>query len=189
MQTNQNNNKPKNSFTWICLTIIGTLLIQACTAPVNTRPTPNLPTPEPVADVELPWQPLYELVDQELQEKLSLALESKPHWKKLVDRKKLAVGVIDMSTTPPRFARVNGNVMMYAASLPKIAIMFAAYASFEDGSLIETPEIHADLVDMIRVSSNTSATRVLNLVGIEKVEQQFVTLLNCRTITLNLKKL
>lgn len=169
MPTNKNN-KAKRYLAWGCLVLIGVFLIQACSARITSREATKATAPE-VIPIELPWQPLYELVDSELQEKLALALDSQPHWKKLIERKKLAVGVIDMSSTPPRFARVNGNVMMYAASLPKIAIMFAAYASFEDGSLMETPEIHADLVDMIRVSSNVSATRVLNLVGIEKVEQ------------------
>jgi beta-lactamase class A len=60
--------------------------------------------------------------------------------------------------------------MMYAASLPKIAILLAAYASFEDGSLAETDAYHTDLTDMIRVSSNGAATRMLDAVGMAKLE-------------------
>jgi beta-lactamase class A len=116
------------------------------------------------------WQPLYNLVDPGLQGRLEAALTANDAWQKLVKRKKLAVCVVDLSENPPQFARVNGNTMMYAASLPKIAILLAAYASFEDGSLLETPELHADLIDMIRVSSNAAASRVAEKVTLAKIE-------------------
>ena len=122
-----------------------------------------------VADEE--WRPLYERVDAEFQSDLEAAIRANPQWQRLVDRKRLAVAVVDLGTEVPEFARVNGNQMMYAASLPKIAILLAAYVSFEDGSLAETPEIRQDLDDMIRVSSNAAATRVLDAVGMQKLEQ------------------
>ncbi|MGB5344930.1 MAG: serine hydrolase [Woeseia sp.] len=117
------------------------------------------------------WTPLYENVDPELQAGLEKRLNQNPEWARLIKRKKMAIGLIDMSTTRPRFARVNGNEMMYAASLPKIAILLAVYASFEDGSLQETDEVHDLLGKMIRVSSNSAATAALDLVGMDKVQQ------------------
>jgi beta-lactamase class A len=117
------------------------------------------------------WQPLYERVDRGLQQQLEQRLNANPEWRRLIERRKLAVGVVDLSASPPRFARVNGNQMMYAASLPKIAILLTAYASFEDGSLAETAAIHQDLQDMIRVSNNAAATRTLDAVGMDKIEQ------------------
>lgn len=117
------------------------------------------------------WRPLYERVDVELQAQLERGLAGVPEWQRLIQRRKLAVAVVDLSARVPRFARVNGNQMMYAASLPKIAILLTAYVSFEDGSLKETPAMHKDLEDMIRVSSNAAATRVLDAVGMRKVEQ------------------
>lgn len=117
------------------------------------------------------WKPLYDLVDPGLQAGLERALNANPQWQRLIQRRRLAVAVVDLSPDEPRFARVNGNQMMYAASLPKIAILLTAYASFEDGSLAETAEIHQDLADMIRVSSNAAATRVLDAVGMQKIEQ------------------
>lgn len=138
-------------------------------AEISAQPVPQLMA------VTLPpiegWRPLYDRFDAGLQNQLERTLNANPQWQRLIQRKKLAVAVVDLSTPVPRFARVNGNQMMYAASLPKIAIMLTAYASFEDGSLAETPEIHQDLADMIRVSSNTAATRVLDAVGMRKVEQ------------------
>ena len=109
-------------------------------------------------------------MDKDLQQGLETSLKSSG-WDALVRRKKLAVCAVDLSSTPPRFARVNGNVMMYAASLPKIVIMLAVYASFEDGSLEESAEIHQDLNSMIRVSSNQAATRLLDAVGLPKLRK------------------
>jgi beta-lactamase class A len=54
--------------------------------------------------------------------------------------------------------------------LPKIAILLSAYASFEDGSLPETDSAHEDLRNMIRVSSNEAATRMIDSVGMPKIE-------------------
>ena len=116
------------------------------------------------------WQPLYNRVDAQFQAALEERLNANPEWKKLIRNKKMAIGVVDMNGEVPRFARVNGNQMMYAASLPKIAIMLAAYVSFEDGSLQETPEIEKDLADMIRVSSNSAATRMIDRIGMGKIQ-------------------
>jgi len=116
------------------------------------------------------WVPLYESVDAGLQKRLEDRLNTNPEWARLIARKKMAVGLVDMSHEKPRFARVNGNQMMYAASLPKIAILLSAYVSFEDGSLPETDTYHKDLADMIRVSSNSAATRMIDAIGMEKIQ-------------------
>jgi beta-lactamase class A len=117
------------------------------------------------------WQPLYDRVDPVFQAKFERRLNANPEWRRLMQRRKLAVGVVDLRPDIPKYARVNGNQMMYAASLPKIAILLTAYVSFEDGSLPETPAIHEDLQAMIRVSSNAAATRSLDAVGMAKIEQ------------------
>lgn len=115
---------------------------------------------------------LYDWIDEALQTELARQLDAKQEWRRLVRAEKLALGVVDLSDPArPRFARINGNTMMYAASLPKIAILLAAYQSFEDGSLEETPEVAADLAAMIRVSSNTAATAMIDRLGFEKIEQ------------------
>jgi len=116
------------------------------------------------------WKPLYDRVDPDLQARLEARLNQNPEWAKLIKDGKMAVGLVDLSQTPPRFARVNGNKMMYAASLPKIAILLTVYVSFEDGSLQETEAVHQDLADMIRVSSNAAASRLIQLVGMKKIQ-------------------
>lgn len=116
------------------------------------------------------WQPLYAQVDSSLQAAMEKRLNANPEWARLIRGKKMAIGLVDLSGDEPRFARVNGNHMMYAASLPKIAILLGAYVSFEDGSLAETDEVHADLADMIRVSSNAAATRLIDRIGMKKIQ-------------------
>ncbi|MDX1431471.1 MAG: serine hydrolase [Gammaproteobacteria bacterium] len=117
------------------------------------------------------WRTLATYRDAELTAKLDKALRARRAWSRLVDQRRLAVAVVDLNGVEPRFASVNGNVMMYAASLPKIAILLAAYQCFEDGVLAETPEIHEDLGEMIRTSSNSAATRMIDRIGMRKIEQ------------------
>ena len=65
----------------------------------------------------------------------------------------MSVGLVDLSNPKaPRFAQVNGDTMMYGASLPKLMVLLAAFQGFEDGTLKETPEVHRDLIEMIRRS-------------------------------------
>ena len=93
-------------------------------------------------------------------------------WQELIDQQKMAVGLVDLSNpTTPRFARVNGNTMMYAASLPKIAVLLASFQDFEEGSLTETPQIRADLIEMIRRSDNFAASRMIARIGLQKIER------------------
>lgn len=117
------------------------------------------------------WRSLMSYRDPALTAALEGALRERDGWDALIDQHRLAVAVVDMNGVEPRFASVNGDVMMYAASLPKIAILLAAYQCFEDGLLDETPEVHKDLGEMIRKSSNGAATRMINRIGMRKIEE------------------
>ena len=65
----------------------------------------------------------------------------------------------------PRVAEVNGDRMFYAASLPKIAILLGAMVQVERGRMRLDEPTRNSLTQMIRVSSNVEATRMLNRVG------------------------
>jgi len=83
-------------------------------------------------------------------------------------QKKLAITLIDITDTDhPRVASVNGDTMMYAASLPKIAILLGAFERIERGDMLLDDELRDQLTQMIRYSSNKAATEVLNRVGKE----------------------
>lgn len=141
------------------------------TRPLTAQPAPAAAAPElPVAVPDEQWTPLYDRVDPALQEALGRALDRNPARRALIRKRLLAVGVVDLTDPArPRFARVNGNVMMYAASLPKIAVLLTAYQAFEDGVLEETPEVHEDLGAMIRISSNEAATAVIDRLGFDHI--------------------
>ena len=94
-----------------------------------------------------------------------------PEWKNLIKQHKMAVGVIDLSNPEDaKYAGVNGNQMMYAASLPKIAILLSAMDAIDKGELKETPEVTKDLKLMISVSDNQASTRMIDRLGYKKIE-------------------
>jgi len=108
-------------------------------------------------------------IDPALQEQLE-TLISKKGLQKAVGQERLAIALVDITDAKkPRMAAINGDVMKYAASLPKIAILLTAFVQIEQGKLELDEKLEADLTDMIRHSSNTAATRVLELVGREEV--------------------
>jgi beta-lactamase class A len=90
---------------------------------------------------------------------------------KAAQRGKLAIALVDITDEQhPRLASINGHNMMYAASLPKIAILLGAFARIERGDMQLDEKTRATLVQMIRYSSNRAATEMLNRVG-----KQFLT--------------
>jgi beta-lactamase class A len=85
---------------------------------------------------------------------------------KAVDAGRLALALVDL-TAPgrPRLAMLNGDKMIYAASLPKIAILLGAFVEAERGRLpLDSRHLDA-ITQMVRFSNNEDATRVLGWVG------------------------
>lgn len=81
---------------------------------------------------------------------------------------RLAATLVDI-TDPmhPRLAQVNGDRMMYAASLPKIAILLGAFEKAAEQKLTMDAAALAELTAMIRHSSNTAASNMLQRVGMD----------------------
>ncbi len=88
----------------------------------------------------------------------------------LIQERRLAVALADL-TEPgvARYAGVNDDAMMYAASLPKIAVLLTVFEKIEARELPDTPELRETLTDMIRFSSNAAATRAIHLVGFDAI--------------------
>jgi len=121
-------------------------------------------------EAEQPSYPdLWDSTDLELQTALEQMLAGMhPEFMKAVRNQKLAVAVVDVTLLQePRVASVNGDLMLYAASLPKIAIALGAFVEAERGELELNSVVMEELHQMIRKSSNKAATSVLNRVGIE----------------------
>jgi beta-lactamase class A len=83
-----------------------------------------------------------------------------------VAAQRLALALVDLSGGGrPRLAMLNGDTMLYAASLPKIAILLGAFVEAE-GSRLPLDERHLKAITaMVRYSSNSDASQVLGWVG------------------------
>lgn len=116
-------------------------------------------------------KPLKTLVSSDLQRSLNKMVQSNFVWADLVKKKKMAVGLVDLNDPfNIRFASINGNHMMYAASLPKIALLLTAFDAINKGELKKTKSLDRDLHEMISISSNEAATRVMDVLGYQKIE-------------------
>ncbi len=113
--------------------------------------------------------PLWDYRDAELQRRvdqilvdLGLADEAR--------RRLLSVALVDLKRPgAPRVAWVNGDVMMYAASLPKIAVLLAAFEKIAQGKMVLDAETEYRLGRMIKASSNRYATEMMHEVGKEYI--------------------
>jgi beta-lactamase class A len=129
--------------------------------------------PESVAevtkdDVVLPG--LRSLQNAALEQQLKAALNANPTWHRLIRDKRMSVGIVDMSRKDDvKYANVNGQHMMYAASLPKIAVLAAAHDAIERGELKESAEVKKDMRLMIAKSNNAATTRMIDRLGFRKI--------------------
>jgi len=108
-------------------------------------------------------------VDEMFDQALEGALRSEfglEFWR-TVESKKASIVVADITDHhQPLVAAINGDEMMYVASLPKIAILLGAFVQIEQGKMLLDGETKTTLTHMIRNSSNPAATAILNQVGI-----------------------
>ena len=128
----------------------------------------------PVADEVTPVQdlaPLWDHVDPALQKRVEAALDDLGLGEP-IRQQNLGVVLVDIGEVErPRVASVNGDVMMYAASLPKIAVLLAVYEKAAEGELEIDDDTQKKLEQMIRESSNSAATELMNQVGKEYIAE------------------
>ena len=153
--------------------LAGLLLLLCCIAPepasAQTKSNWDIPFTTPLPGDSL--VPLNSLLDRVFQTELERGLKRNEHWRQLIAEKKMAVGLVDLRDRAHiRYARVNGDEMMYAASLPKIAILLAVIDAIDKKQLPESQEILTDMKLMISVSDNEASTRLIDRVGYEKIE-------------------
>ncbi|MBU1095975.1 MAG: hypothetical protein CVV23_12145 [Ignavibacteriae bacterium HGW-Ignavibacteriae-2] len=133
----------------------------------NTQTNLFLPYDVPRSSIKS----LRNVVDLRLQRIFENKIKLHPKWKSLISNKKMAVGLVDISDPyNVKFARMNGDEMMYAASLPKIAVLLASFDSIEKGELEPTEDIMNDLRIMISQSNNQASTRMIDRLGYKKIE-------------------
>ena len=116
--------------------------------------------------------PLVSLEDADLQQSLSQIIAGNKKWAALAKAKKLSIGLVDLrDPSNVKYANINGDNMMYAASLPKIAVLLAATDAIEKGELVETEEVKSDMRQMIAKSNNAATTRMIDRIGLDKIAE------------------
>jgi beta-lactamase class A len=114
---------------------------------------------------------LLPIQEPDLQRGLNRIVE-KNGWGPMIDLSSLAIALVVLDDQGGyRLAMLNGHQMIYAASLPKIAILFAAMVEVQEGDLVLDEAAEEDLNNMIRVSCNPCATRSMERVGRDKLLQ------------------
>jgi len=109
--------------------------------------------------------PLWDWADPELQAQVDAAL-ARLGLDDDARRKRLALALVDVSDPQkPRVASVNGDKMMYAASLPKIAVLLGAFEKIAQHKMEFSDENRALMEQMIRRSNNRSTTELMHRVG------------------------
>ena len=123
----------------------------------------------PSPRAESPYPDLRDSLDPELQVRLEGVLADLGLIP-ATERKEFCVALADITDLKrPRVAVVNGDHMVYAASLPKLAILLAAFKEVEAGTMALDAETRKALTDMIRTSSNEAASEMMRRVGPLKV--------------------
>lgn len=180
---------PLKSLLSCCVTCL--FLMQAgpgvgtdATNPGRIEPKPGnewqkvLPEADSIRPVSLPievtnaqFRPLKQCRDPRLQQRLERQLMSDSVFARLIASRKLCLGIVDLSDwRNPRYAGINDKEMMYAASLPKIAVLLAAEDAIFRGEIRETEALKQDMIQMIRFSNNDATTRIIDQLGFEKIE-------------------
>ncbi|MDQ6992351.1 MAG: serine hydrolase [Mariprofundus sp.] len=168
-------------FKWIF--ILSTLLmITACSSNKLSNDLSDNPSSLPHSQVAASLQPhipqmnnafnaiatppsLRHCANAEIQQLLNQRI-AKLHLTKAVNDGHLALALVDITDpTKPSMAQVNGDEMMYAASLPKIAILLTAFELIQQGKLPLNQEMRDTMTRMIRYSSNKDASTMISLVG------------------------
>jgi len=133
---------------WAVVTVV-LILLEAANQFAGAQPQPFLP----------------ESCDPRLQKGLENCIAAL-RLNEAVRSRNLSVVLVDITDPDcPRLAYANPNHMMYAASLPKIAILLGAFERIGRGEMeLDAPTLEK-LKQMIRRSSNDAATEMLNRVG------------------------
>jgi len=126
----------------------------------------------PNAAAQPPYPDLRDAHDAELQAAMDQALGATRDFWDGVRKRELSIVVADVTDLRhPRVAWYNPDLMLYAASLPKIAIVFGVFVEVDRGALTLDDETRQQLIRAVRNSSNRDATALLNKVGFERLAE------------------
>lgn len=134
---------------WLC-SLAKILLILIGAMPIASHAASDLPPVDPDLRDAL----------QRVTRRLSLT--------QLIAQKRVAISLYELSGTG-RYAGINDHEMIYAASLPKIAVLLANFEKIAEGGMRYGQTEQTMLTQMIRNSSNTAASAAIQQVGFEYI--------------------
>jgi beta-lactamase class A len=138
------------------ITALYFLLAVTSTAPATTQPFANyvldFDTP-----VDRPLQAKIEQIDQSLRAKFDI----KPD--------QAAVGVLDLKHQ--RLAMIRPDSIEYAASVPKVGILLAYFATHPDAATNLDPTTRHELGLMAKASDNEMASKFSHEIGLKKIQE------------------
>ena len=103
--------------------------------------------------------------DPSLQRGLESVLAKSP-YRRLARQGRLSVSLVDLSdSTTLRYAGFDDSKERYAASLPKIGILLGLFDQIEQGRLAYTPDLREKMEGMIRRSSNSLSSELIQRIG------------------------
>jgi beta-lactamase class A len=115
---------------------------------------------------------LFDSHDAGLQAGLDELLAGFPGFWDGMEKQELGFVLADVTDLKrPKVAWYNPQLMLYAASMPKIAIVYGAFVEHERGLLEFDDETRGQLVSMVKKSSNAAASAVLRKVGIQRLAE------------------
>jgi beta-lactamase class A len=109
-------------------------------------------------------------MDESLKTAMEKMLWDHTHWASLVEERRLGFAMVNLKNTN-QWAGVNIDVNQYAASYNKVQILLAAFEKENEEEAFHCSWHLNDLEPMIRISSNTSATAMSTLLGLEYINQ------------------
>ncbi|ATX79199.1 beta-lactamase class A [Mariprofundus aestuarium] len=128
-----------------------------------------MPCSAAAADLSTPL--IRQQASPDLQQRLEQRIKQL-HLSKATRQKRLSVTLVDVTDpSAPVMAQINGDEMMYAASLPKIAILLAAFERIAEGKMALNDDTRQTMTNMIRHSSNAAATTMIRAVGKDYINQ------------------
>ncbi len=107
--------------------------------------------------------------DAELQRSIEQTVREMGLSPQLQDHR-FSMSLVDVTDSAhPRYAGLNDHDMMYAASLPKIAILVAGFERIREGLMEYTPAVKEMFTRLARFSSNADASRAIQKIGFDYI--------------------
>ncbi|MCO6429914.1 MAG: serine hydrolase [Deltaproteobacteria bacterium] len=129
--------------------------------------------PAKASAIERPYPYLQDRRDQGLQHGLN-QVAKRLKLERAISEKRFGAALVDITDlNAPKFAGINAEVMMYAASLPKVGILLGLFRKVQEDQLALDYRTATLAKAMVQDSSNRAASELFYMVGPAYLESLF----------------